>query len=129
MAEPMGEAYRAYEINMDCACGFAFGEQVMQEIRHEVYEVLKRHVDELKRYSWTLNKTYAEDGRQVSIAYESDDGWSGFHDKDALVRRVLTCNSIDVRSNIFTDRTDRESVEELCRMVATGELTVSGVMK
>ncbi len=120
----MSEIKKAYKISMESKMGVVFGEQVMQEIRHEVYEVLKRHADDLFIHDWTLNKTYKEDGRQVSIEFPREEGFWG-DTLDDKIARVLTCKYFAFYDCMFTDEWDRDKVEELCRKVAIGEIAES----
>ena len=116
----MSEVKKAHKLVMDSKMGIVFGEQVMQELRHEVYEVLKRHVDDLVAYNWTLNDTYKEDGRQVLIEYPMEEFWGGtLEDK---IANVLTCKHFGFYDCMFTEEKDRAEVEGLCRKVAIGEI-------
>jgi hypothetical protein len=120
----MSEVKKAYKLTMDSKIGVVFGEQVMQELRHEVYEVLKRHADDLVMYDWTLNDTYMEDGRQVSIGFPRDESfWCDT--LDDKVSSVLTCKHFAFYGCMFTDEKDRDEVRELCRKVAIGEIAES----
>ena len=120
----MSEVKKAYKISMDSKVGVVFGEQVMQEIRHEVYEVLKRHADDLVMYDWTLNSTYKEDGRQVSIEFPTEEGfWCDT--LDDRVASVLTCKYFEFHGCMFTNEKDRDKVGELCSKVAIGEIKES----
>lgn len=120
----MSKVKKAYKLTMDSKIGVVFGEQVMQELRHEVYEVLKRHADDLVMYDWTLNSTYMEDGKQVSIEFPREEGFWG-DTLDDQIASVLTCKSFAFYGCMFTKEKDREKVEELCRKVAIGEIAES----
>ena len=122
----MADVMNAYSISANGCVGLLFGEQVMQEIRHEVYEVLRRHESELVDYNWTLNQTYKEDGEQVIIRYPYE---SKFHDTGEELSKVLTSNSIVIQSGLFTTEGDRDKVAEICKAVAIGEIEPKGVMK
>lgn len=120
----MSKVKKAYKISMDAKIGVVFGKQVMQEIRHEVYEVLKRHADDLVMYDWTLNKTYKEDGRQVSIEFPREERFWG-NTLDDKIASVLTCEYFGLYDCLFTEEKDRDKVGELCRKVAIGEIAES----
>ena len=120
----MSDVKKAYKISMDAKVGVVFGKQVMQEIRHEVYEVLKRHADDLIMHDWALNSTYKEDGRQVSIEFPREERFWG-DTMDDKVARVLTCKYFAFYDCLFTEEKDRDKVEELCRKVAIGEIKES----
>jgi len=120
----MSEVKKAYKITMDSKVGVVFGEQVMQEIRHEVYEILKRHADDLVMHNWTLNDTFREDGRQVSIEYPREE-WFWGDTLDDKIANVLTCKHFAFYDCMFTEEKDRDKVGELCRKVAIGEIAES----
>ena len=120
----MSEISKAYKLTMDSKIGVVFGEQVMQELRHEVYEVLKRHADDLVMYDWVLNSTYKEDGKQVSIEFPREECFWG-DTLDDKIASVLTCKHFAFYDCLFTEEKDRERVEELCRKVAIGEVKES----
>ena len=120
----MSEVKKAYKLTMESKIGVVFGEQVMQELRHEVYEVLKRHADDLVMYNWTLNDTYKEDGKQVSIEYPREEGFWGDTLEDKIAN-VLTCKHFAFYGCMFTEEEDRDKVGELCRKVAIGEIAES----
>lgn len=120
----MSEIKKAYKISMDSKIGVVFGEQVMQEIRHEVYEVLKRHADDLIMHDWTLNDTFREDGRQVSIEFPREECFWG-DTLDDKIANVLTCKHFAFHGCMFTEEKDRDKVGELCRKVAIGEIAES----
>ena len=116
----------AYTISAGGSATVVFGEQVMQEIRHEIYEVLKRHADELIEYDWTLNKTYEEDGEQVVIRYPYSFGLGGV---DEMLPKILTSDRIIIHEGLFTTEQDRDKVAEFCKAVAIGEIEPKGVMQ
>lgn len=120
----VSEVKKAYKLTMDSKIGVVFGEQVMQELRHEVYEVLKRHTDDLVMYDWTLNRTYKEDGKQVSIEFPREEWFRG-DTLDDKIANILTCKYFSFYGCLFTEEEDREKVEELCRKVAIGEIAES----
>ena len=120
----MSDISKAYKLTMDSKIGVVFGEQVMQELRHEVYEVLKRHADDLVMYDWTLNGTYKEDGKQVSIEFPREEGFWG-DTLDDKIASVLTCKHFAFYGCMFTGEKDRDKVEELCKKVAIGEIAES----
>ncbi len=122
----MEEVIQAYTISAGGCVGVLFGEQVMQEIRHEIYEVLKRHANELVDYNWTLNGTYVEDGKQVIIQYPYDFGDGGVN---AMLPKILVSKSINIHDGFFTTERDRDKVAALCKAVAIGEIEPKGVMR
>ena len=122
----MQEVTHAYAISADGCTTVLFGEQIMQEIRHQIYEVLKKHADELVEYNWTLNQTYKEDGKQVIIKYPYSFGFGGV---DELLSKILTSDQIGVYKGLFTTEQDRDKVAEICKAVAIGEIEPKGVMQ
>lgn len=120
----MSEVRRMCNVGIDGKIGFVLPDAVWDEVRGAVLRVLSKHEDELVMCDWTLNYTWQQDGNQVVIHYPNEHReWSNWNLADRI-EAVAHAKSLDMRLSLFADETDRDKVEELCGMVARGELEV-----
>lgn len=118
-----GKVRKVYEVSDGKHVGMMIPDDLVDLIRDYIVGLLDDNRDKLTPIDWTINKTWKEDGKQVSCYFEQQ-----YCAKD-YTRWMLESLS-DERGEIsicrinFTDELDQDKVGELCGMVARGEMDV-----
>lgn len=114
---------KAFEISNGKSIGVVIPDELVDLIRDYITGLLEDNIIKLTALDWTLNRTWKEDGEQVTCYFPEK------YDADGFKRATLEELS-DERGQIvigvvnFTDELDRDKVGELCGMVARGEMEV-----
>ena len=114
----------AFEISHGKSIGVVIPDELVGLIRDYITGLLEDNISKLTAIDWTLNRTWKEDGEQVTCYCPEQ------YDADVFMRETLKELSdergqIVIRVVNFTDELDRDKVGELCGMVARGEIEVS----
>ncbi len=115
---------KAFEISNGKSIGVVIPDELVGLIRDYITGLLEDNISKLTAIDWTLNRTWKEDGEQVTCYFPEQ------YDADVFMRETLKELSdergqIVIRVVNFTDELDRDKVGELCGMVARGEIEVS----
>lgn len=114
---------KAFEISNGRSVGVVIPDELVDLIRDYITGLLEDNISELTALDWTLNRTWKEDGEQVTCHFPEQYGADGF--KRATLEELSDeRGQIVIRVVNFTDELDRDKVGELCGMVARGEMEV-----
>lgn len=118
----MSHVRKVWTVDNDGKVGFVMSDEIMAEIKHAITTILDLHREDLVPYSWTLNRTWREDGDQVIVSYPNP--------YDECAHDFKISNIANAKENIgfsrtfFIEETDRDKVADLCGMIARGEIEV-----
>lgn len=111
----------AFEVSDGRTVGVVVPDDLANQILGAVHAMLMARRKDLVPVDWTLNSTWAGDGRQVCCNYPGD---ARYYTLDDRLSSILENGSLRIHREEFTDETDREAVAKMCAMVARGEMEV-----
>lgn len=114
----MEKVTKAWMLSTDCMCGVIIPDDLMREIKTFIAEKVKSD-SRCIHYSWTLNHSWKEDGEQIVIHFPDN---CRVPDMDTSIMNAE--DNVRFNRGLFTAEVDYDTVAQMCKSVAVGEMIV-----
>ena len=114
----MEKVTKTWMLSTDCKCGVTIPNDLMEEIKTFIAEKVKSD-SRCIPYTFTLNHSWKEDGKQIAIHFPDN-----FRVRDMVPSIMSAESTVRFNRGLFTAEVDYDTVEQMCKSVAVGEMIV-----
>lgn len=114
----MEKVTKTWMLSTDNMCGVTIPHDLMEEIKTFIAEKVKSD-SRCIPYNWTLNHSWNEDGKQVIIHFPDND-----RVRDVATSIMSAESNVQFSRGLFTAEVDYDTVAQMCKSVAVGEMIV-----
>ena len=114
----MEKVTKTWMLSTDCECGVIIPDDLMEEIKTFIAEKVKSD-SRCIPYSWTLNHSWKEDGEQIVIHFPDN-----YSVRDVAPSIMSAESTVRFNRGLFTAEVDYDTVAQMCKSVAVGEMIV-----